>query len=82
MNYKLVEIKPSKELKNDVMAVVNGLYGMNAPHSMGYLFTSDDNKEVYRGMFCDFKREIGCGEWDYYYEYFSKKFYRIDIMEQ
>ncbi len=74
----LVETKISKTLEKDVFSVAYGLMKMNAGNVIGYLFDTIDNKKVYRGMFCNWKSEIEEKQWDYYYEYISGKFYKIN----
>ena len=77
MNLKRVDLKIS--LKKDVLSICGGLYSMNAPGAIGYLFNENEtSKEVAAGMFCDFEDEINKDEWTYYYEYKTKTFYEIN----
>jgi len=80
--FLLIETQLGEMLECDVLGVAYGLFSMNALHSMGYLFNTEDNIEVSRGMFCDFRREIGCGEWDYYFSFEDRKFYKIETIKQ
>jgi len=72
---KRVTVKAS--LRKDVMSVVGGLYSFNAPHAIGYLFTTFEDKVVDRGMFCNSEREIDPKSWDMYFQYSDKKFYSL-----
>lgn len=62
-------------LKKDALSVCGGLYRMNAPHSIGYLFNPTiDGKSVSTGMFCDWEYEKNKDEWTYFYDYKTGRF--------
>ena len=64
-------------LRKDVMSVIGGLHRFNAPHAIGYLFTTFDGKVIDRGMYCDREGEIDPKTWEMYYQFSDKKFYRL-----
>lgn len=55
----------SKAVKKDARAQAGSIYRMNAPRSIGYLFTCrSDGSEVAQGMFCDRWDEVDPKRWD------------------
>lgn len=78
MNFTGTETKITGSLLKDVKSVVGGLYSMNAPNAIGYLFClNKDGRKISTGMFCDSYREITSDSWDYFLEYKTKKFYKL-----
>jgi len=71
------EINVSDGLKASVKEVVGGLYSMNAARAIGYLFCSN-GYSISMGMFCHLEREIDPDQWSYYFDYKTKKYYRLD----
>jgi len=74
------EVKLRESLRKDALSVAHGLYHMNASSAIGYLFnrTLIGKQVVSTGMFCHSKNEIDSSQWDYYYDYETKKFYSVE----
>lgn len=64
-------------LKRDALGVAGGLYSMNAPYAIGYLFNPNgNNKKVYSGTFCNYWNEIDLS-YTYFFNYHDMQFYKI-----
>lgn len=72
------ERKLNASLMKDVFSVCGGLYSLNAPNAIGYLFNPSINrKSVVNGMFCNFRTEINSNEWDYFFDFETKITYKL-----
>ena len=74
----MLTAKISKKLQTDALSVCGSIYRMNAPGAIGYVFNATDNRrEVCSGMFVNFPCEIDAHYWTYYFEFKTKKFFKI-----
>ena len=65
-----------ESVKKDALAQCGSIYSMNAPYSIGYLFTiHSDRRQVGSGMYCHRVDEIDPDRWDGYYD-FKKKIFK------
>lgn len=56
-----------KELKQDIISVIGGLYRLNHPNSVGYLFNPAKNGfSIFSGLFCSNYGEIFDNPWSYF----------------
>ena len=75
-----INVDVTDALHINVMSIVGGLYAMNASKAIGYLFIrSELGYNVVKGMFCHLEREIDPDQWSFYYDYKTKKYYRLDV---
>ena len=73
----MLTTKISKKLQSDALSVCGSIFRMNAPHAIGYVFNSQDKKEVWEGMFVTQQHEIDAAKWTYYFEFKTGKFFKI-----
>jgi len=73
----------NKQLQQDIEKQVGGLYSMNAPYAIGYLYTiAKDGTEVSTGMFASSLDEVDPDRWDGFYHINEKKFYQDNEFNQ
>lgn len=69
----------SESLKQDVLNQCGSIYSMNAPNSIGYVFTvAKDGQSINSGMFVSNRTEINNSQWSMFFSYKTKTFYDLD----
>jgi hypothetical protein len=72
------EIELNQWIMADVHQVCGSLYRMNAPYTMGYLFNVIRNgRKIFDGMFCNRESEISSDRWTYFFNFKTKRVYKI-----